>query len=232
MKSPRSVALVTGAAGGIGRAVIRALAKTHRVVATDLAPPRAARSIDRTFALDVSREEQIRAVRNTLQAQYRRLDVLVHCAAVALPGSTLYGKPANWERTLEVNVLGAVRCIRAFGELMARRGGWIILLGSQAARHPLPGAGAYAASKAALESLTRTAAVELAPLRVGVIALSPGWVDTPLLRGRVSRDGFKSGFNSLTRAEEIAEVVAALAALRTHCLTGTCISSSPARGAE
>jgi NAD(P)-dependent dehydrogenase (short-subunit alcohol dehydrogenase family) len=223
MKAPARVALVTGAAGGIGRAVVRALAKDHRVVATDRERPRRVPGADAALALDVTREEQARAARDAIQRRYRRLDVLVHCAAIALPGALLAARPADWERTFQVNVLGTVRCVRVFGELMVRRaGGWMILLGSLAARVAVPGLGAYAASKAALESVTRTAAAELAASRVGVVALLPGWVDTPMLR---SRQRIPRG-HRIAHPEDVAELVAALARSRTRLLSGSCISAA------
>jgi NAD(P)-dependent dehydrogenase (short-subunit alcohol dehydrogenase family) len=132
--------------------------------------------------MDVTRDAHVRRVRDLLYKRYRRLDALVYCAAVVNARSIMLTSPRHWEQVFQVNVIGAARCLGAFYEVMARRhAGQVVLLGSLSARAALPGASAYAASKAALESFTRTSAVELAPLGISVVTLCLGWIDTPML---------------------------------------------------
>jgi NAD(P)-dependent dehydrogenase (short-subunit alcohol dehydrogenase family) len=222
--TPRQVAIVTGAAGAIGKATVRALSRHYAVVSTDVARARPAGEAELSLAMDVTREVEVRAVRAQVLSQLGRVDLLVYCAGVVGRGSVLAARIAVWQQTFEVNVLGAARCVRAFGELMARqRSGRIILLGSVAARLGLPGAAAYCASKAALESLARSAALELAPHGVAVIALSPGWVDTPFAAGAEAGAGKSVPLGRAASAREVAEVVTTLAILKTNYLTGASI---------
>ncbi len=222
MKSSRPVALVVGAAGGIGRAVVGALASTHRVVASDRQPA-SPRARTRLVTMDVTLERQVRRTRDLILAEHGRIDLLVFAAAVVRRGPLLMSPTQDLREMMEVNVIGAARCLRIFAEPMIRqRGGRIILLGSVAARRALPGAGGYAASKAALESLGRTAALELAPFGVSVISLSPGWVQTRLTQG--DRKAFAQiPLRRAARPSEVAEVVAALANLETSYLTGVSV---------
>jgi len=222
MSSTRPVALIAGAGGGIGLAVARTLALTHQVVGTDrkAGPARAHPAI---LQMDVTREQQVRRMRDALLAEHGRIDLLVFAAAVVHRGPVLLCSAQALEEMMAVNVIGAARCLRIFAEPMIRqRGGRVILLGSVAARRALAGAGGYAASKAALESLGRTSALELAPFGVSVVTLSPGWVETGLTR-RDRRAFDQVPLKRAARPAEVAEVVAAVANLETPYLTGTSI---------
>ncbi len=132
-----------------------------------------------------------------------RLDVLVNCAAVAPAEAFLDMTADAWEQALLVNVRAIALAMAAAGRVMEDQGGGrIINATSAAARMALPNYAAYAATKAAVDSLTRTAAVALAKHGVRVNSLSPGMMDTPLqertegifceLEGRDDLDAFKA----------------------------------------
>jgi NAD(P)-dependent dehydrogenase (short-subunit alcohol dehydrogenase family) len=132
-----------------------------------------------------------------------RLDVLVNGAAVAPAEAFLDMTAAAWEQALLVNVRAVALAMAAAGRAMAEQGGGrIINATSAAARMALPNYAAYAATKAAVDSLTRSAAVALAPHGVRVNSLSPGMMDTPLqertervfceLAGRDDLEAFKA----------------------------------------
>ena len=119
-------------------------------------------------------------VRETVE-RFGRLDVLVNCAAHAPVESFTAMTPEAWERTLNVNVRGIALAMAAAAEQMKKqKGGRIINITSPASRMALPNYAAYAASKAAVDSVTRAAAVALAQFNIQVNSVAPGMMDTPL----------------------------------------------------
>lgn len=175
-------AVVTGAASGIGRAIAQRLrAAGARVIGIDLIP---ADGLDAARVADLRADDAVA----TALAGSERIDILVHAAAVSAHGGTIDTAPAVWADLYDVNVIGAIRLMRhAVPRMRAAGGGSILLLSSINARFATPTLAAYAASKAALESLTRTAALEFAPDRIRVNAIAPASVDTPLLRQSFDR---------------------------------------------
>jgi 3-oxoacyl-[acyl-carrier protein] reductase len=187
MGSDRAV-LVTGGAQGLGAAVCRQMAARGWTVAVaDInaadAEAVAAGCGDAAFAIVVDLATAggpARMVEKTVR-RAGRLDVLVNCAAMAPAEAFLDMTPAAWEQVLLVNVRAVALAMAAAGRVMARQGGGrIVNVTSAAARMALPNYAAYAATKAAVDSLTRSAAVALAPHGVRVNSLSPGMMDTPL----------------------------------------------------
>ena len=121
-------------------------------------------------------------VRATVE-HFGRLDVLVNCAAHAVVEPFLEMTPEGWERTLNVNVRGVALANAAAGKQMKRqRSGRIINITSPASRMALSNYTAYSASKAAMDSITRAAAVALAEFNIQVNSVAPGMMDTPMQR--------------------------------------------------
>jgi 3-oxoacyl-[acyl-carrier protein] reductase len=181
------VALVTGGARGLGAAVCRQLAaRGERVAIADLDAAGAqavAQACGRqSFAVpvDLATAEGPQAMVDAVVARAGRLDVLVNCAAVAPAEAFLAMTAAAWEQSLLVNVRAIALAMAAAGRVMTHGSGRIVNVTSAAARMALPHYAAYAASKAAVDSLTRTAAVALAPKGIRVNSISPGMMDTPL----------------------------------------------------
>lgn len=164
-------ALVVGARGAIGSAIVRELGRRKaRVMRADLPE------------LDLSDERSVQALRARVVAEGRAVDAVVNAAGILTPRSVMFATEDDWARSFAVNTIGAARLTRVFAELMARQGGGRILhLASLSGVAGLPGAAPYAASKAALIAMCKTAQVELASWRVKVAALAPGLVRTPLL---------------------------------------------------
>jgi NAD(P)-dependent dehydrogenase (short-subunit alcohol dehydrogenase family) len=182
------VVLVTGGAQGLGAAVCRQMAARGWAVAVadvNAAGAGAAAHAggERAFAIAVdlaTADGPARMVEETV-GRAGRLDVLVNCAAVAPAEAFLEMTAAAWEQALLVNVRAVALAMAAAGRVMAGQGGGrIVNATSAAARMALPDYAAYAASKAAVDSLTRAAAVALAKHGVRVNSLSPGMMDTPL----------------------------------------------------
>ena len=176
------VALVTGAASGIGAAIAARLrAAGARVAGLDLGR---AEDTDLALVADLRSDAAVNAAADRVESELGPVDVIVHAAAASVPGGVLDTDPAHYADLYDVNVIGAVRLLRRLVPGMRERGrGSIVLLSSINARFATPTLAAYAASKAALESLTRTAAEELAPAGIRVNAIAPASIDTPLLRG-------------------------------------------------
>lgn len=184
-------ALVTGGANGFGAAVAIALAGRGLNVAiadvdaagAEAVAARCRSDVTEALALtyDLGSADGPSAMVTATVAQFGRLDVLVNAAAYATIEAFLEMTPAAWERSLLVNVRGVALATAAAGEQMRQQGGGrIVNVTSAASRMALPTYAAYAASKAAVDSLTRTAAVALAPHNIQVNSIGPGMMDTEL----------------------------------------------------
>lgn len=193
MRLEDKVAVVTGGGSGIGRGVCLAYAREGAQVAVvdiNLDGAReTATQIEaqggRALAIrcDVSDAEQVQNMVATTLAACGHIDVLFNGAGILYPTSLLDTSVEQWDRTLAVNLRGFFLCLQAVGRVMVAQGrGKIInvtsILGTQARAKR----GAYGASKAAIISLTKTAAVELGPLGVHVNAIAPGSIETPFVQ--------------------------------------------------
>jgi 3-oxoacyl-[acyl-carrier protein] reductase len=205
-----SVVLVTGGAQGLGAAVCRQMAARGWTVAVADVNEAGAQAVAEAcghgalaIAVDLaSADGPARMVEDAVR-RGGRLDVLVNCAAVAPAEAFLDMSADAWEQALLVNVRAVALAMAAAGRAVAARcGGRIVNATSAAARMALPNYAAYAATKAAVDSLTRSAAVALARHGIRVNSLSPGMMDTPLqqrteeifceLEGREDLEAFKA----------------------------------------
>ncbi|MEV7952818.1 SDR family oxidoreductase [Streptomyces sp. NPDC088141] len=183
--------LVTGAAGGIGRATAFAFAEAGaRVVAVDRDAEGAARTAEMARligspaawgeAVDVSDEQAMEKLAEKVAAEYGIVDVLVNNAGIGLSGSFLETTSEDWRNVLDVNLWGVIHGCRIFGRQMAERGqgGHIVNTASAAAYQPSRALPAYSTSKAAVLMLSECLRAELADRSIGVSAICPGIVNT------------------------------------------------------
>jgi len=172
-----TVALVTGAAQGIGAAVAAALAKAGAVVA----------GVDLDGAdhrVDVSDADAVEAVVDRVERTAGPIGILVNVAGILRTGRILDTTDEDWRRTFAVNTDGVFHVSRAVARRMApRESGAIVTVGSNAAGVPRAGMGAYAASKAATTMFTRCLGLELAEHGIRCNVVSPGSTDTAMQRG-------------------------------------------------
>ena len=222
------VAVVTGAASGIGRATARRLAAEGAMVGIadvdEAGGDRVAAAIreaggDAFFRrTDVRSTAEVEAVLAEAADRHGRLDVLVNDAAVAVPGSAGEMAEEDWNRVLDVNLSGVWRGMRAaIPRMLAQGGGSIVNLSSVQAHVGFLGWSGYAASKGGIEALTRQAAVEYARAGIRVNAIAPGTIMTEMneaiMRESADPDAVMAGWlamHPIGRVGQPAEVAAAI----------------------
>lgn len=186
-----SSALVTGAAGGIGRALVEALVEAGaRVLATDTAA--AISGVAETMPregvvwhpLDVRDPEAARAAVSKAEALHGPLRHLAHAAGVLTTGPVTEMELSDWRDLMDINAGGTLNLLGAAGRRMRAQGrGAIVVIGSNAGGIPRQMIGAYGASKAAAAMLTRCAGLELAAYGVRCNLVAPGSTLTPMQTG-------------------------------------------------
>lgn len=195
-------ALVTGAAGGLGRAIATAVGRAGaRVVVNDLDAAQAAAAVAdlgargitaRAAVFDVADAAQVDAAAAALQAADWHVDLLVSNAGNQNRKPLTAMQPQEWRAIQSVHVDGAFHICRAFLPGMVERGrGSVVLMSSVAGQATIPEISAYATAKGALAALTRAIAVEYGPHGITCNALAPGFVRTGFTTALQQREGFQ-----------------------------------------
>jgi NAD(P)-dependent dehydrogenase (short-subunit alcohol dehydrogenase family) len=220
----RSIALVTGAAQGIGRGIAQSLAEaSYKVVLADIEEEilekTTAELLARGFAvvaqrLDVVSDLDWSSAISSVSAKWGGLDLLVNCAGISPRGTVESTSEALWEQTLSINLKGPWLGIRAAMPFLRERRGTVVNIGSTRATRPMPGLFSYIVSKSGLWGLTQQVAVEYLNESITCNMIAPGWVDTPnerLIQTKYGRPDFPAGIRNLTTPEEIGAAVVFLA---------------------
>jgi NAD(P)-dependent dehydrogenase (short-subunit alcohol dehydrogenase family) len=189
------VAAVTGAGSGIGQGIAMALARAGADIAcSDVVPGRAEATADDVRALgrranartlDVRDRAALEEMCAAAVSELGRLDIAVANAGIGRGGSVLTMSEADYDAQFDVNTKGVFLTVQSCARTIVRcgRGGRIIVISSIAGERPNPGSWAYCGSKAAVRMMTRGWAQDLAPFRITVNSIAPGFIDTPLASG-------------------------------------------------
>ena len=175
------VILVTGCSSGIGRATADSLAAAGHAVVATARRPEELEGIDAAMALrlDVTDEASIAAAVESVLARYGRIDALVNNAGYAVRGAVEEVPVDQAQRMFDVNLFGVMRTIQAVAPHMRRqRSGRIVNIGSISGKLATPANGTYSASKFALEGLSDSLRMELAPFGIRVVLVEPGSIGT------------------------------------------------------
>jgi NAD(P)-dependent dehydrogenase (short-subunit alcohol dehydrogenase family) len=187
------IVAVTGAARGLGAELARQLSERGARVAliglepAELAAVSAECAGSKWWEADVTDSEVLDRVAAEVTDHFGRVDVLVINAGVACGGPFLHADAKAFDRTIEVNLMGSIRTLRAFLPALIATKGYSLQIASLAALAPLPMMAAYCTSKSGVEAFTETVRTELAPhgVDLGVAYLS--WTDTDMVRGADER---------------------------------------------
>ncbi|MFI5527101.1 SDR family NAD(P)-dependent oxidoreductase [Kitasatospora sp. NPDC051853] len=221
-------AIVTGAAGGIGRAVARRLrADGYAVAGIDLADP----GLDGVshYPADVTRADQVRTAVGAVLADHGGIDALATCAGVTAGRPLHECAQEEWDEVLTANLTSVFLCVREVLPVMLEAGaGAVVTIGSVLHRTAAPGLPAYAAAKGAVAALTRQLAVDYGHHGLTFLTLAPGWIRTPATESRLAADGHdlarlreSNPMRLLADAEGVAEAVAFALSPAAALLTGS-----------
>ncbi len=246
MRLKDKVAIVTGAASGIGRATSLLLASEGAaVVVVDLDEEQGSQVVDLIerqggralfVRVDVSKAAEVaKMVETTVQA-YGRLDCLVNNAGVCITGSTVDTDEALWDRVVDINLKGVWLCAKyAIPEMAKRGGGTVVNVGSTASLVGFSDLAAYSASKGGVANLTRAMALDAAPVKVRVNCVCPGHIDTPLGGGFVNAQADPQAFikefivkrhplGRMGQPEEVAKAIVFLCCDESSFVTGALLA--------
>jgi 3-oxoacyl-[acyl-carrier protein] reductase len=236
MKFEGKLALVTGAARGIGKAIALTLVRDGaNVVVTDVdleGAQQVAQAIEglgrdsRAILADVSQREDVERLVSETVSHFGKIDILVNNAGIIRRGSFVEHSPHEWEKVLGVNLGGTFNCTQEVVPLMIEQGGGkIVNISSIAGKvGDLASAPSYGASKGAMNTFTMSLARELAPFNINVNAVAPHAIETEMSR-EWSDDKRRQIIDSiplkrLGQPEDVAEAVAFLASDAANFITG------------
>jgi NAD(P)-dependent dehydrogenase (short-subunit alcohol dehydrogenase family) len=244
VKLDRRVAIITGAAAGIGEAAARLFAKEGaRLVLVDLQEDALTRLVEEletgpTIVLDivgdVSSESVCRSVVSRTMAQFGRLDILFNNAGIVLNGNLVECTEEEWQKTLDVNLKSMYLLCRSALPIMQNQGGGVIInMSSIAGPTGVVNRGAYSVSKAGVIGLTKSLAADFVKDGIRANCICPATVDTPSLRRRIAEspdpEGARRAFverqpmGRLGTPEEIAAMALFLASDDSRYMTGQAV---------
>lgn len=241
------VAIVTGAAGGIGSAIAKRLANEGATVVISDVDLQAAQAVAANIqteggkalaiAADIAQGDACRALVAEVAERLGRIDILVNNAGINRRGNVLALSEDDWHSSFAVNVDAMFHLCRAVLPIMIEAGaGAIVNTASQWGLYPAPGHIAYNVTKAAVASFTQNLARDYAPQNIRVNAVCPGEIHTPMLEAGVRRSGRTIAdldrmvpFGRIGKPEEVAALVAFLASDEAAFMCGSLVEITGAQ---
>jgi 3-hydroxy acid dehydrogenase / malonic semialdehyde reductase len=225
--------MITGATSGFGRATAVLFAKNgYNIIITGRRKEKLEELEKELFTygkikvlslnFDVRKREEVATIINNLSEEWKTIDILLNNAGLAVGLDHIdSGNIDDWERMIDTNIKGLLYITRAVAPLMVARGsGHIINLGSIAGKEPYENGNVYCASKAAVDSLSRTMRIDLLKNNIKVTNIAPGLAETEfsLVRFKGDQDKAKVPYNGIDplTAEDIADAIYYCASLPAH----------------
>lgn len=240
------LALVTGGARGIGYACAEALKEDGaQIILADIDPDtlaEAAKTLNplATYVCDMGDKDAVNALFDKIEAEHGPISQLVNNAGVSMPGEFLSYDVDDFERVLNINLLGVFVATQRAAKGMVAAGieGAIVNMSSINAQVAIPGIPAYCASKGGVMQLTKSAALALAPHKIRVNAVGPGSIDTAMLASvnanpaAIATAMSRTPLQRFGEAREIADAVAFLCSKKASYITGETIYVDGGRMAQ
>lgn len=219
------VAVVAGGGGGIGAATVRRFLEAGAEVACVDRPGIAAPEGAVPFACDIGEAAAVDGLFGALRSRFERLDVVAHCAGITRDRMLWKLAPADWSEVLRVNLDSAFHLLRhAVPWMRERGGGSVVLVSSINGERGKAGQANYAASKAGLHGLARTAAREVGTFGIRVNVVAPGWIETAMTAGLPDdarrRGEQEAALRRLGAPDDVARAILFLAADASRHVTG------------
>lgn len=232
------VAVITGGTAGIGLATAELFAREGAMVAICSSTQTNVEKAVTAFAekglkaygerVDVSSREEMFGFADRVEQQFGGIDVWISNAGIMPEKKIIDTTEEVWQRAMDVNLKSVYYGALIAADKIRKRGGGVLINASSfASLMPSVGSGAYAATKAAIASMTRTLAGELAPFNIRVVGFIPGVIETPMTAGWIEKKGkalaSQHALNRVGRADEIANALLFLASDYASFITGTCM---------